>query len=240
MMQTKFIFLFFMLSSNIFSNTILNLESVSEPSGITYNPNNNMLYIVGDEGFLYEADLEGEIVRKVFLGKFDLEGITYNSDTNTLFCLNEKKIEIIEINLQSLKISRKISLRKELKSGKRQFESLTYKPSTVSTKGTFFIASSLKSGKGGVINCFYIKKSKIELNNEYEIPLLDIAGLSYYNNQLYMVSDDEDSFAVLDLTTNNFNKRKIQGEHQEGIVVIDENTKLILDEVKKIYYLKNP
>lgn len=213
----------------------IDISFASEPSGITYNRDNGLLYIVGDEGFIYESTLDGLLLRSSYIEPLDLEGIVYNSDTKTLFCLDEKKVALIEVSISDFKVINRISLKKTLKGKKRQFESLTYKPATESQGGIFYIASSIKSSKSGVISSFTLDSNQVISYSETKVPLWDISGLSYNNEKLHMVSDDMDIYGLLNLETREFITTPIHGENQEGIVIVNGN-KIILDEVGKLYH----
>lgn len=215
----------------------IDLDYTSEPSGITYNNHNNLLYIVGDEGYIYECNMEGELLRKSLIAPLDLEGIVYNSDTSSLFCIDEKSLNLLEVSVKDFKIIDLISLKKVLKGKKRQFESLAYKPSSKSERGTFYIASSIKSTKTGLISSFTLDNKKAVSYKEIPVNLWDISGLSFSNKELHIISDDMDKYAVLNLKTLELTTKSIPGKNQEGVVIVN-NEVLILDEIGKIYRQK--
>jgi uncharacterized protein YjiK len=71
------------------------LPGNTEASGVTYNKDNNRLYIVEDEGLtLYETDTRGNVLSTMTMSGFaDVEGITYIG--NGQFLLVEERVQDI-------------------------------------------------------------------------------------------------------------------------------------------------
>ncbi len=212
----------------------INLEGVSEPSGITHNPKTDLLYIVGDEGDIYECDKDGNVLRSEILGALDLEGITYNIDNNRLYCLEEKSPSLLEVDIEKLQIVNTYKLKGLVNKDLKQFESLTYSPVNQIGSGQFFMGSSVKSTKSGLITSFIINNSNIIKVDTYAIPLWDVAGLSYVDNRLFMVSDNKDKLATIDLSNSSFTAISIAGENQEGVTTFNHDKILVLDETNRI------
>ena len=71
----------------LFSMLNLNAKTIAkipEASGIVYVKKTNSLFVANDEGTIYELTKKGKILRKKFLGKYDLEGITYDKKNDKL------------------------------------------------------------------------------------------------------------------------------------------------------------
>lgn len=234
LLVTLLLFTFTTYGVNLSHKREIILNSVAEPSGITYNPQTELIYIVGDEGYIYECNSSGEVLRSQYLGSFDLEGITYNIDNNNLYCLEEKSPRLLEVDIKTLSIITIFSLKSIVKRGTKQFESITYSPKDQIHPGQFFIGSSIKSSKSGLITSLVLKNKNVYKANEYKLPLWDIAGLSYSNNTLLMVSDNKDILATLNLTSSEYKAYDISGSNQEGIATLGDSKILILDEVNKI------
>jgi len=64
-------------------------QDIEEPSGIVYTPDNT-LWVVDDEGILFQLDRNGQILQRYGFEnathdmEYDFEGLTYNSYDNTL------------------------------------------------------------------------------------------------------------------------------------------------------------
>ncbi len=84
---------------------IIKLE-IPEPSGLTVSPDGKYLWIVSDNtGYVYKTDTRGNIL-SLFDAGGDLEGISYDSSTSSLWICIEETGEITRHNLDGSQISR--------------------------------------------------------------------------------------------------------------------------------------
>ncbi len=208
------------------------LFSLAEPSGITWNPLTGSFYVVGDEGIIYEVDHDGKEIRSAYIGPYDLEAVTYNSDRNSIFCLDEERISLLELELEDFTPVNifQIKFKRKKLDKYTQFESLTYVPSSDSYNGFFYFACSVEGKKNESGLLFSISLEDLKPVKVKEILLWDISGLSYFNNSIYMVSDDEDLIANYSFSTERLIVRDLPGEHQEGVVYTSEGDLFFLDE----------
>ncbi len=208
------------------------LFSLSEPSGVTWNPLTGNFYVVGDEGIIYEVDHEGNEIRSAYIGSYDLEAVTYNSDRNSIFCLDEKRISLLELELEDFTPVNifQIKFKRKKLDKYQQFESLAYVPSSDSCDGFFYFACSVedKKNKSGLL--FSVSLEELKPVKVVELPLWDISGLSYFDNSLYMVSDDEDVIANYSFSTERLIVKDLRGEHQEGVVYTSEGDLFFMEE----------
>ena len=105
------------LSCILFSMLNLNAKTIAkipEASGITYIPQSKMLIVVNDEGWIYKLTKKGEIKRKFFLGKYDLEGITYDKSNDKLLLAVEGHESILVLNRKSLELEKEIKSKENL------------------------------------------------------------------------------------------------------------------------------
>lgn len=72
-------------------------------SGLTYCPSSKTLFIVDDEGAIFEITRDGEFVRKILLnGFFDVEGISYvGASTFALIEEGVGRLDLVTINSQT-------------------------------------------------------------------------------------------------------------------------------------------
>lgn len=217
------------------------LSALSEPSGITWSESTGNYYIVGDEGFLYVLDRSFNVINSVYLGAYDLEAISYNPRTETLFCLVETDLTLLEVDMHSLRIINTFNLELERTKNRnyQQFESLVFVPSADGEGGLFYIGASVekKNKQFGIL--FSVSLDELKLIPLVDLPLWDISGLCYFGDNLYMVSDDRDVVASFSLTDESFEHRSVVGDHQEGIFSFGNKGLIILDENGSFYILKN-
>lgn len=206
--------------------TVQNLFSISEASGITVNSFTGLYYVVGDEGYIYELNQHMEVLRTVHIGSFDLEAISFDPVRKTLFCLNEKDLSLIEIDLQSMDILNSFQLDLEKIKGRKysQFESL------VIVDGIFYFAVSTKEKKKYFGSLFSFDLEHLQLSHLRDLPLWDISGLTYGNGSFYIISDHLDKIGRFSLDSEELTLNNLPGEHQEGIVFTEKNTLYIFNE----------
>ncbi len=83
-----------MLSSLLFQNLFSKekeIANIPEASGICYSKTSDTLFVVNDEGRVYEITTKGKILREKRIGKYDLEAIDIDEKNSLLLLANEKK-----------------------------------------------------------------------------------------------------------------------------------------------------
>ena len=65
--------------------------------GLTYHPQRKTLFVVADEGTLYEMHTDGRLARSEQLKQVDLEGVTVNPETGLLYAVIEGEDNIVEL-----------------------------------------------------------------------------------------------------------------------------------------------
>ncbi|MEO8231271.1 MAG: SdiA-regulated domain-containing protein [Ignavibacteriota bacterium] len=61
-----------------------------EPSGITYNPHSNTLFVVSDTiNSIFEIDTSGVFINSFTINADDLEGICFSSNYDTIYVVGE-------------------------------------------------------------------------------------------------------------------------------------------------------
>ena len=75
--------------------------NILEPSGLSLGKNNRSLWVVSDapESEIFEINLQGDVLRKLNFTGDDLEGIAFDSLGNTLWVVEEKLRQIVQLNL---------------------------------------------------------------------------------------------------------------------------------------------
>jgi uncharacterized protein YjiK len=208
---------------------------------MTWNEDSLSYYLVGDEGFLYEMDEDLILLNTVYLGDFDLEGITYNRDRKSLFCLDERTFTLIEVNPLSFSILKTYSPDLPRKKGKSysQYESLIFIPQSEQGGGLFYIGCSVRTKKKKYGELYSFSLDKLELESVAHVPLWDISGMTYDEDYLYMISDEEDVIARYDRETEDYESEHIEGQHQEGLVFSRNHELIVVDESGAFYHLDN-
>ncbi len=201
------------------------IADIPEASGICYNPASNTLFVANDEGTLYELFLDGKIKRKKYLGHLDLEGVTCDTKNNRLLVAVEGKEEVAVIDpvnlvpIRTVKIKRAYKgitlLKKDKKHG---FEGIT-----LDNRGILYISNQSKHkyphpDPSVIVIIKNLKHKKASIAEIIDPEKIDISGLAWHKNNLYMVSDTNDKLYRYNMRTKKIDlKIKLPEFAQEGI-----------------------
>ncbi len=170
------------------------IAKIPEASGICYSSNSDTLFVANDEGKIYEITKEGKIKREKFLGKYDLEGVTCLK--NRLYFVEEKKSLILIVDKESLKLEKKIKIKsKKLKNQNNSgLEAITI------INGKIYVANQGKTdGKYPIFIINSLNSSKVKIDDKIEHKYKDIAGLTFFKNRLFMLSDKKNLLIIYNL-----------------------------------------
>ena len=205
--------------------------AIPEPSGISASDTH--LYIVSDKnGSIYKVNLSGGIVQKIKTKYTDVEGVTFNSISNSLLIVNESKRALIALNLKGKRIEKTIILgkQKEPNSGLEGvcFDANENKLYAVNEKSPKELL--VLNLKGKIVNTFKVKFSK------------DISGicLDKKTNSFWLVSDE--SKAIYNITKKGelLKSYKIPVEKAEGIVIHNNKFYIVSDNLNSLFIFEKP
>lgn len=218
----------------LFATSFSTLYAFPEMSGMTYLSQSETFFAVGDEGHLFELDENLKIIRTVFLGDFDLEAVTSNSDGSRLYCLDESGLMLLEISLPDLSVLSVEEIKKKNKLDKKyfQFESL------ILIEDTFIMGATYNSEKKGEGVLLRFHRDDLKTEKMADIPLQDISGLAYSEPYFLIISDNADKMIIFSEDEGLLDSLDIQGVHQEG-VSLKENDVYILDESGRYQIISN-
>lgn len=244
----KSIFLVFLCSLQFLSANAKVLTLIPEASGITYVKKTNTLFVVNDEGILYELNLKGKILRKKHLGSFDLEGISFDSKNDLLILAIEGRDNILLVHRNNFHIKKEISIKRKYKNKlllkkdkKRGLEGIVLIDSYVYISNQSNIAYPKEDASVIVILPYTIKKKKLKIIRILDHGLKDISGLTYYRGDLYLVSDKKSTIYQYSFKVKRIiKKKKLNKSHaQEGITFDKKGNLYIADDKGKILVYKN-
>ncbi|AXH13151.1 SdiA-regulated domain-containing protein [Halarcobacter bivalviorum] len=221
------------------------IAKIPEASGIVYSENSNTLFVVNDEGTIYELSLKGEIKREYKLGTYDLEAITIDEEKNLLLIANEEKDELLVVDIKDFTILNKIKIKgtyqgnKIIKKGKDGIEGLTlYKNKIYASNQSN--KPYPKEDSSVIVILDYKMKKKLEIVDIIDHKYKDIAGLTFYKDYLYLISDDANLLIKYDITSKKVVKEyKLSKKYaQEGITFDKKGRLYIADDNGQILKLK--
>ncbi|MFN3952423.1 MAG: SdiA-regulated domain-containing protein [Thermaurantimonas sp.] len=203
---------------------------VPEPSDLVYYAKYNSLFIVSDDGDLYETTLDGKIIRKSPIEGVDFEAITIVNDT--LYVVEERHRNVLVIEPKDLKLIKTIQI--PYAGGRnKSFESITYIPEKksfllITEKDPVYIMEFDRNFRS--INIIRFQHAR------------DISSATYYDGHLYLLSDEDRTiFKLSTLDYSILSAWKIPVINPEGILFMPDRTlRIISDDREKMYYFKNP
>ena len=207
------------------------IADISEASGICYASKLDRLFVVGDEGDIYEMKKTGEIVRQKKLGRYDIEGVACDNEKGILLLAIEDKMEILLVRMHDFHLKKKISIKKKYKK-----KPLLGRDKKHGLEGIAIVDDRivLSNQKHPVMLLEVEKrydKKKLSILEVYDHRKRDISGLCYHDSLLYMVSDKKDSLYLYDLKSKKIKKEiALEKYHQEGIAVDNEGSIYITDD----------
>ena len=221
------------------------IAKIPEASGICFSKKSHTLFVVEDEGKIYEISTEGKILRQKRLGDLDLEGIACDDAKGELLLAQEGEDDILIVGQKTLNLKKRINIKRKYhdrlilkKDKKHGLEGITLVDD--------FILLSNQSKKLGVKKdpsvMFKVEKSdkkKVTILELFEHGHIDISGLCYHDNTLFMVSDRENLLLKYDMK----NKKvlataKLPLASQEGIAFDDDGNLYIANDAGSILKYK--
>ncbi len=231
---------------NIYAKKI---ADIPEASGICYVEKSNSLFVVNDEGTLYEIAKKGKIKRKVYLGDYDLEGITYDKRTDTLLLAVEGEESILIVNRKNFKIIKNIKIKRKYKNIKllKRSKKTGVEAIAIDKNGDIYLSNQssltytkkLKENVSLVFKIDGLDKKKAKITKVFNHKYKDISGLTFYDGYLYMVSDKKNLLIKYDIKTNRTIKKvKLEKYAQEGICFDDNGNIYIADDNGRVVKYK--
>jgi len=208
------------------SNEEHKIVSITEASGISYCQNTDTLMVANDEGSMYEITPKGDILFRHKLGDYDLEGvvcedneIVFAVEGGSLLKVNRKSLKIEELKIDGFKFNKKSGIEGIAKIGNLYYLSIQAKKRK---KAKILVVK---------IGTKYVKIKKIINHN-----IIDSAGMEYYNNRLYIVSDKKDKLYIYNLKTDTIQKKiKLDKFAQEGITFDNSGNVFLADDNGAIF-----
>lgn len=234
----KFLFFFLMVSNFIMAQKPIKIKpekkiylSVPEPSDICLHPNGKSFFIVSDNGFLYETDLEGNTIREAAYKGLDCEGVY--AEGKFVYVVEEFSRKIKVFDIENLELQRTVSL--EYNGGRNAaYEAFTFNP----VKNMFLLFVEKNP-----IYMFELNQD-LQIINEYDLSKVsrDISAATFYKDHLWLLGDEDMTVYKLNPKTYQvLNSWKIPVVNPEGIT-FDANGNLLIisDDMQMLYYFKNP
>ncbi len=204
--------------------------AIPEPSDICYNPKTDTFFIVSDNGILFETDHDQKIIRKVAEKDADFEAVY--ADGQFIYAVDETHRNIYRYD-ETLK---RIGIANVPFAGGRNrgYEATTFNKS----KNSFLLFTEKDP-----ITLFELD-ANFKITNQIDLSRLarDISGATYYNDFLWLLSDESMRLIKLNPATYEvLGQWSLPVINPEGIAFDKDGTLLVTcDDMQRIYYFNNP
>lgn len=95
--------------------------AIRNPSGMSYHPGRDSLFVVGDRGDIAEVDRKGKVLRQRWIGG-DLEGIAVDPGNGMLYVADESRREILMVDPALMEVAARYEIRGAKGAGYRNSE----------------------------------------------------------------------------------------------------------------------
>ncbi len=190
---------------------------IKEPSGLDFNPEKNLLYIVSDNtNKIYKLNTSGDILQTYNYEGNDLEGVCFINN-NTLLIAEERKKQLVEYNIynNSKQIYQMYYSSNEENNG---IEGICYDQSS-----KYYFLNEKNPGK------LFILDDNFNIISSYSLNFAnDYSGIFFDKSQncLWICSDESQLIAKCNLKGEVIKKYNININKCEGIC-IDTNNKIV-------------
>ena len=218
---------------------------VEEPSGIVFHAPRGTLFVVGDQGKIYEMKTDGTGIKQRDLaegGWRDLEGVTFNPATGLLYVVVEGEDRILEVDPDKLVILREYEIPRTfkgktiLRAGGQGTEGIAFVPDATHPEGgTFFVTNqgfkdSPPEDASALLRVELPLKTKPRGNADAKIldyvrmDVFDLSGLHYdaKRKRLFVISDGGNAIMRITPKGKVLKTERLPGLNQEGIAVDDK------------------
>ena len=222
---------------------IKKIANIAEASGICYSQKRDSLFVVGDEGRVYEIDKKGKILTKAYLGKNNFEGIASDDKKDRLLLAIEGKEHILIIDQKKLRKLSKIKIDREYKGKillKKDWKHHGLEAITLIDNSIFLSNQSKKflpkKDPSVIFEIKKVSKKRAKIKSLYDPHIKDISGLDYHEGLLYFVSDTNDMLYCYDIKDKKIiNRYHIKPMALEGVAFDNDNFIYFADDDGFVY-----
>ncbi len=204
--------------------------NITEPSGLSYGPENNTFLIVSDNtNNVYETDLTGNVIRELGFVGSDLEGVTYNPIDDIVAVTDEQEREVIFIDYQSgVELSRH-SINIDASTDNKGLEGISFNRNN----SAYYIVNEGEPGELVVWNTKFgiISETIMSFADDYSSVFVDnnnsfVWFLSDESRALYKCDYNIDVMEVFDLDISKYEGLVVDTEINRVFMVNDKTATL--------------
>ncbi len=220
------------------------VSGVSEPSGVTVDPQSGHLFVVGDEGSIAELDADRAVLRSQPMAP-DVEDVALHTPTDQLVAVIEESSELIVLDSETLTEVRRFPLDRAALLGAPPtaapgdgFEGLAFRADASAPGGGMWYLTHQRLPAMVVALNFDPTAEAYPIGAEavvarWTIPdIEEMNGITYVAalDRLLLVADERDVLVVLGVDGQRQAELSAPGTKQEGVAVDADGTLWIADD----------
>ncbi len=209
---------------------------IIDPSGLDLHTEPGLLWTVSDEpgGTIYLITTEGEIVSTVPYFGTDMEGITYDPESETLWVLEERARTMVQVDMEGM-VRQTVSLDIGQPNPNDGPEGITRNH----LNGHFFVANEKNPRVIWELSDELVILSKQQIDFPAPFDLDDLSGLFHepVRDELWILSDESRKIVVTDTDLTPLRYYELDFPKPEGIAVdfCSGKTYVVSDEEDRLY-----
>jgi uncharacterized protein YjiK len=214
------------------------IVQIPEASGICFSQNSETLFVVEDEGKVYEISRDGAILRQKRIGDYDLEGVACDDVHNRLLLAQEGEDAILVLSQKKLKLTKSIKIKKRFRGENILRRDKKHGLEGIAIVEDFILLSNQKN-PSLLLKVTREDKAKVTILELFKHGHEDIAGLTYHDGYLFMVSDDENLLLKYDIKDKRvIATAKLPQASQEGVAFDNDGYIYIADDAGRVLKYK--
>jgi len=204
--------------------------AVKEPSDVCVSADTKHLYVVSDDGFLVQTDLQGVVEKSVSGNLIDAEAVA--TDGKFIYAVDEFTRFVNAYNIEDLSFVKSYSF--PYGGGRNKaYEALAYDKD----RNQFYLFTEHEP------TWLFILDEKLQLKSQREFKVKsDVSGATMYQGNLWILSDE--SREIWKVNPDNFEIEKrfiVPIINPEGITFLPNGELLIMsDDLQKMFFFPNP
>lgn len=201
---------------------------ISEPSGLTIDPSGTLWAVGNNPEFVYRLRDEGRNIDTLAYVGDDLEGIVFDPSDSTLWIVEEKRREVVHLNLDGRVLQRrKIGLDGKSNSG---LEGIC-----IDSADNLYVLNEQKPG------LFIALDTDLSIKEEHPLDFsADYSGLAYdpLRESFWVLSHQDSEVSLWNGSQGVLSSHSIPATKAEGVTIDSASTRLyIIDETDQMLYI---
>jgi len=207
---------------------------VTEPSGLSFGPNGETLFMVSDNtNKVYETDMQGNVIREMAYVGSDLEGVAFNEDKQIIAVAEERKRQIVFLDYPNGIEQERFDIATGGSTDNKGLEGVSFN----TNNSAYYLVNEDVPGELIVWNKQFgnISRTELRFASDYSAIFVDKK-----NALLWIVSDESQALYKCDYNANVLKEYALPYTKFEGIVVDTDQqlVYLVNDKTFKLFVFK--